>query len=67
MSEMNGNSGEEESEHEKDNVADDEDHIRDLDDDIRDDKEHVREGEEIPLKEWKNKTVNQLLMKKWCK
>ena len=34
---------------------------------IKYDKEHIREEEEIPLKEWKRKTVNQLLMEKWCK
>ena len=53
-------SGAEETDHYEANIDADEK-------DIRYDKEHVREGEEIPLKEWKNKTVNQLLMKKWCK
>ena len=60
-------SGEEESEHERENVEDDEEHIDALDKDIEDDEKHIQPEAEIPLKEWKRKTVNQLLMEKWCK
>ena len=60
-------SGEEESEHYKKNVEDDEEHIDALDKDIKYDKEHIQSEAEVPLKEWKRKTVNQLLMEKWCK